>query len=67
MWLSDIIEILEILKNGNGDFCVQRIENNVIYFANDKKIYFKDIKEVANLVEFKKRFKEKLREGDDFS
>ena len=40
MWLSDIIEILEILKNGNGDFCVQRIENNVIYFANDKKIYF---------------------------
>lgn len=60
MWIDDILEILTILHGSDisYDCCVQKIENNIIYFTNGKKIYFSDIKEICNIIEFKKRFKE---------
>ena len=65
MWINDILEILMILSDNGISYtcCVQKIENNIIYFTNGKKVYFSDIKEICNMIEFKKRFLE-IQRGD---
>ena len=59
MWIKDIIEVLNLLYDGKTEWhkLINKIENNYIVFSDGQKVVFSDIKEVANVVEFRKRMK----------
>lgn len=59
MWIEDIIEVLNLLCDGKTEWhkLINKIENNYIVFSDGQKVTFSDIKEIANVVEFRKRMK----------
>lgn len=59
MWIKDIIEVLNLLCDGKTEWhkLINKIENNYIVFSDGQKVAFSDIKEIANVVEFRKRMK----------
>ena len=59
MWIKDIIEVLNLLCNDKTEWhkLINKIENNYIVFSAGQKVAFSDIKEIANVVEFRKRMK----------
>ena len=59
MWIKDIIEVLNLLCNGKTEQnkLINKIENNYIVFSDGQKAAFSGIKEIANVVEFRKRMK----------
>lgn len=59
MWITDIIEVLNLLCDGKTEWhkLINKIENNYIVFSDGQKVAFSDIKEIANVVEFRKRMK----------
>lgn len=59
MWITDIIEVLNLLCDGEREWykLIDKIEHNYIIFSDGQKVAFRDIKEIANIVEFKKRMK----------
>lgn len=64
MWLTDILNALYILEsNGMANkCCIAKIENNTVYFTSGSSLHFQDIKELTNLIEFKKRMKNNGKE-----
>jgi len=59
MRITDIIEVLNLLCDGKTEWhkLINKIENNYIVFSNGQKVAFSDIKEIANVIEFRKRMK----------
>lgn len=61
MWIKDIIEVLNLLCDGKIEWhkLINKIENSYIVFSDGQKVAFSDIKEIANVVEFRERMKRK--------
>ena len=59
MWIKDIIEVLNLLCDGKTEWhkLINKIENNYIVFSDGQEVAFSDIKEIANVVEFRERMK----------
>lgn len=47
MWINDIIEVLNLISKDLGyRCCVEKIENNIIYFTSGARFPFYRIKEL---------------------
>lgn len=59
MWIKDIIEVLNLMCDGKTEWhkLIKKIENNYIVFSDGQKVAFSDIKEIANIIEFRERMK----------
>ena len=64
MWLTDILNALYILEaNGMANkSCIEKIENNTVYFTSGRSVHFQDLKELCNVIEFKERIKNNGKE-----